>query len=183
MQKEISIGKAYNELVMASFGQFQIGVLSAQTNAIRQFCPAKTSAKTAVAMREYDSIGWLFQHNYHLGWLQAVAVEPLENPGPFKITPRLGVAIPLSFEVRSDHPLPPAITSLSCFSCKFPETISPYYAIFRKMRPRYVKVFPFSGTATMPQTLRQFIKAEATFVTENRQNLVQVPFYKSNFGL
>ena len=179
MQKESLIGKVYDELVLASFGQFQIAVLSTKADVITRFC----STKLPAAKREYESIGWLFNKNYHLGWLQAIEVQPLENSGLFKIMPRLGVAIPLSFEVRSDQPLPQVISSLSCFSCIFPETISPYWAIFREMRPRYVKVFAFNQTASIPETLRQFMKAEEAFVTENRQHLVQVPFYKSNFCL
>ena len=86
MQTESLIRKDYNELVLASFGSFQIAVLSAKTNVGMQFC----SAKIGVARREYESRGWLFHQNYHLGWLQAIAVEPLENSGPFKIAPAFG---------------------------------------------------------------------------------------------
>ncbi|MDJ0706622.1 MAG: hypothetical protein QNJ46_25405 [Leptolyngbyaceae cyanobacterium MO_188.B28] len=179
MPNKILIERTLDELVLASFGQFQIGVLSTQTKAVNQFC----LGKALIARRQYESIGWLFHKDCHLGWIQALEIQPLENPGPFKIAPRLGAAIPTSFEVRSERPLPEAISDLSCFSCLVPEEISPYCTVFRKMRPRYVKAFAFTAPTAMAKTLRQFMQAEEAFVAENRQRLVQVPFYKSSFGL
>lgn len=162
----------YDELVLVSFGQFQIGFLSTKVDAIKQLC----SFKVLVSERKYESIGWLFHNNCHLGWLQAIEVQPKVGSAYFNMAPQVEPETPLSFEVISDQPLPKEITSLSHHSCLFPENIAPYCTIFRRLRPNRIKVCPLTKTIALHESLKQFLRTEEALISNSHTRSLSSSF-------
>ncbi|NEQ53539.1 MAG: hypothetical protein F6K11_25950 [Leptolyngbya sp. SIO3F4] len=131
--------KVFNEIVVASFEGFQIAIPSG-----KEVIPRKIfSSWVPLPQRIYDSKGVLIWNGRSFFSLSELRISNLfKRPSPFPEIRRLAKGIPISFEVRSQKPLPLGIKKHATLSCCFLEETTIYHSIFRNIRPQRVKVIP-----------------------------------------
>lgn len=170
----------FNEVVLADFCSLQIAVLTRTTLVHQRIF----SAYVPVPQRRYQSQGWLIFNGQITSTLENLVIEPIgAKDSPFDIVQRIGPAIPLSFEVKSALPLPALLSAQAAFAFELPNADFSFHSIFRQMRPRFVRIYPFREIATLSMQAKQLLSEEALFVTNHCHRLRQVPFYRDCFGL
>lgn len=169
-----------NEIAIADLKHFQI-VVPTTAKLINR---AVLSAQIPVPERYYQKQGWLIYNQQLTAHLEALTIDSIfPKDSPFKPIHRLSSGVPISFQVRSSCPLTPQIAAQAAFTTQLPETDHPYYAVFRQVKPRFVKIYPFRATMRLLQDVEQTLVAESRFVSQNQEQLSQVSFYKNAFDL
>lgn len=170
----------FNEVVIADFGPFQVAIPSKTTLTNRQIF----SAQMRVPQRQYQSQGWFIYNGQPIAALDDLVIGSASTEdSPFSPIQRIAPAIPVSFEVKSARPLPGKLYAQATLTCEIPDADFPFFSIFRQVRPRFVKVYPFRKIANLSTQVTQLLTDEARFVETNRHQLKQVPFYKAQFEL
>lgn len=107
------------------------------------------------------------------------------DKGNCKPIKRLAPGVPIAFEASSHHPLPLNILASASFSYQFEGEASSYASVFRKLRPRFVRIYPIQRfhKKTILDKVKQFLVEETKFVTDNREQLKLNPFYHEKFHL
>ncbi len=143
--------QSFREIAIASLGSMIIVVPTDRTGDPM----VKNPLRQQTSKRIYSEKGWLFEGDHWIGLLQGVHFEPFCPPdSPFKLSPRLSLGIPVSFEVSSNHPLPKSIAKQAAFLYQFDQEPGTYYGIFQKMIPQLVCIYPFVS----PQLFREQIR-------------------------
>ena len=165
------------EIAIANFGSWQIAVPTASVLVEKQIF----SATVLIPERSYFSEGWAIYQEQNVAKLSGLEVRP-SSPADSSFTAplRLGPGIPLDFELQNHQPLPAKMTQAAKFACNYGET---YFSVFRSIRPRFVRIYPFTSRLSLPHAVRQLLAAERAFVAEHRDRLQQVPFYCESFDL
>lgn len=170
----------FDEVAIANFGPFQIAVLTATQVVERPIF----SAHIPVPERTYQSQGWLIHHYQLIAHLDGLRINPIFSAnGPFKPLCRLAPAIPVSFEINSSQTLPAQVIDQATLVCEFHNVEFPYHAVFRNVSPHYVRIYPFNQQADLLRNTKQLLADEAAFVTQNREQLKKVAFFRSRFKL
>lgn len=170
----------FNEVVIADLGSFQIAVLTTTQLVQRPIF----SARVPVPERTYQTQGWLIHNQHMIAHLDGLQIGPIfSDDGPFNPLRRLAPAVPLSFEVHSSHALPSQVTQQAAFACQIQTADFPYHTIFRHISPHFVRIYPFGQRTNLLKIVKQLLADEADFVSQNREQLKQVPFFQTRFGL
>lgn len=132
----------FNEVAIAKFKGFQIAIPS-RTEVI----PRKIfSTWVPLPKRIYHTKGgiiWDRQLSFSLAELKIQNL--FTRSSLFPELKRLAVGIPISFEIRSDQPLPKSIGKQAMLTCCMSEEDNLYYSVFRDVIPEFVKIFPFQS--------------------------------------
>ncbi|MEM1280575.1 MAG: hypothetical protein AAGG53_11295 [Cyanobacteria bacterium P01_H01_bin.152] len=171
----------FDEIAIADFGAFQLAVPTTAT-------PPEMALKTRclVHSRQYDREGWVIYGDRIVGTLSELDIgQTPSSPGICPPIQRFGPAIPVGFEVCSDQPLPKAIGQLALFACFGHDARAPYCTVFRKVSPRFTRVYAVSSWQhfRVVDQVRRLLTEESQFIATNREHLRQVPFYRERFGL
>ena len=170
----------FDEVSIANLGFCQIIVPSS----IQLTPKCLGQAEVLVPKRIYATEGQIVVDGEEVAVLQELKFEAIVSDGtPFKISPRLGPAIPLSFESRSETSLPQSLMKFAIMTCKIPKTVYPFYAIFRRIKPRFVRTYEAVSALSTKNIVRIMLAEEIRFVAENYSHLRSVPFYREQYGL
>ncbi|MEL6553541.1 MAG: hypothetical protein AAFQ63_08795 [Cyanobacteria bacterium J06621_11] len=170
----------FNEVAIADFNQFQIAVLT-KAQSINRYI---FSVPVSVPERLYQTQGWLIFNQQVVAQINNLKIGLVfSKSSPFKSVRRLAPSIPIFFEVRSCQPLPAQLQSRSAFSCQLPNSDFPYHTVFRCLSPRFVRLYPFNAGSSLVENVKCMLAERDSFITQNYEQLKQVPFYQKNFGL
>ena len=129
----------FNEIVIASFGHFQIAIPSGKKIVSQKIF----SSWIPLPQRVYDNKGVLVWNRRSFFSLSELKISNLfQKPSPFPELKRLAKGIPVSFEVRSQTPLPSDIKNYAILSCSFLEETTIYHSVFQNISPQRVKILP-----------------------------------------
>ncbi|WP_017326919.1 hypothetical protein [Synechococcus sp. PCC 7336] len=178
--QSVSIAGAISEVAIADLGGFQV-VVPTSTIASE---PRTTFQQVSVRKRIYDSQGWIVSDGRIAATLHSLKVGAIAPAGlPFAPIERIAPAVPLHFEVKTIRPLSAAIARWACFQFQYHGQMHCFNTVFRNMKAQFVKVYPFEDVLTVAETVQQLLKDEYQFVSDRRESLARVPFYRERFGL
>lgn len=170
----------FDEVAIATFKDFQIAVLTT-THSVKRTIG---SIVFPVSERQYANKGWLVSDRQITATLDGLEIGAIfADTSPFKPIQRLSAAIPISFEVHTRQSLPQQITQHAMLTCQLQGEAHPYHSIFRKITPRFVRIYPFLGIHHLIFAVNQFLAEETIFITQHSHCLKQVPFYQHYFNL
>ncbi|MEO0948958.1 MAG: hypothetical protein AAFY11_12605 [Cyanobacteria bacterium J06641_5] len=165
------------EVAIASFGAWQIAIPTDRIVVEKQVF----SATIPIPERSYLSQGWVIDRKQPIATLEGLAIRSaVAVDSPFRMPLRLGPGVPLDFELQSHQPLPAKIATAARFACN---CAGKYYAVFRSMRPRFVRIYPFASENSIADAVRQLLAAEQALIADRGNLLKQVPFYCESFNL
>lgn len=137
-----------------------------------------------VPKRLYASEGWMVASGETISALHGLAFDTnIADGTPFKLSQRLGPGIPISFESRSMRSLPASLLAQATVSCWFPETSIPFYSVFHELKPRFVRVYPWTKCIPLSEIVAMMLADEKQFLEANYTRLRTIPFYQEQFGL
>ncbi|MEM9008092.1 MAG: hypothetical protein AAGE59_31865 [Cyanobacteria bacterium P01_F01_bin.86] len=170
----------FDEIAIVDLTYYQIAVLTAT----QIFNNCKLSTQTSVFKRYYQNQGWLIYKNQIISHFDQLKIDTIfpENSS-FKPIQRLAPSIPISFEIRSSQPLPNHLLCQAFLICELPKTDFPHHAVFYRVLPRFVKVYPFKEYDSLLEKVSQMLAAKDLFISQNFKQLKRIPFYQQNFGL
>lgn len=165
------------EVAIANFGTWQVAIPTDSNLVERQIF----SAVVPVPERSYLSRGWATDREQMIANLEGLAIRPaVTTNSPANLPLRLGPGVPLDFELQSHQPLPTKIARTATMACSFGGI---HYAVFRGIRPRFVRIYPFAGQDSVADAVRQLLEAERAFIVEHGDRLKEIPFYCESFDL
>ena len=170
----------FDEIAIADLAHCQIAVLTTTRTTNRG-----TSLGQRIAPRRlYQTQGWLSYRHQIIAHFDELKVGSIFTHNlPLKSIQRIAPAVPISFQVKSSQPLPTQVCAQSTFVCELPKTDFPYHAVFRQIRPRFVRIYPFEGIASLLEKVAKMLQDRDYFIAENYQQLKRVPFYQDSFKL
>ena len=132
--------------------------------------------------RIFSDHGWIHYHGNIIGTLQGLHLtSPSHRQTSLFLKPKISVGCPLSFEVSSDQPLPPVFTDRAVFCYQFNPRVSQHLALFKDVRPRFVRIYPLKTTATLVDQIQTFLQEEAHFLAAHQQDFNAQEFYQQHF--
>ncbi|MEM9567937.1 MAG: hypothetical protein AAF974_06475 [Cyanobacteria bacterium P01_E01_bin.34] len=170
----------FSQVVVANLKYCQIAIpTTTQLVAKRIF-----STPVDIPERIYAAEGWMIVDGQTAATIQSLQISPLGGDNsPFSVHPHLGPAVPITFEAVRLKALPASISSEATFVCKLPDEIRPFYSMFRQVKPRFVRVYPFGSARSLTDIVQSFLIEEKDFVLQNSSQLRNVPFYRDEFRL
>lgn len=170
----------FSEVAIAALDNFQIAVPST----MKTFWRGVASLQIPISKRCYQAHGWLIYRLHIIAHFDELKIGTASSENcPFSPIKRLAPAIPISFEVKSSHPLPTQLTSQAAFKCELSDADFPYHTVFREMPPHFVRVYPFICNESLLKHVQQMLSAKESFIAENYHQLKQIPFYRKAFNL
>lgn len=170
----------FEEAVFANFRTFQIAIPCCTAFERRRIF----SSSILVPKRTYSTIGWLLFDRAIVALLTHISIQAIASPDlPFKPILHLGSGVPVDFEARSETQLPSEVSSRARLSCQMERSPAPVCTIFRHLRPRFVRVYPFRGMDEIVKTNQNMLAEEDLFLNQNFSQLQHSAFYREQFCL
>lgn len=118
--------------------------------------------------RVYRDHGWAFFQDQIIGNLTGLQLDPLISPKSSRSQyPRLEVGQPLSFELNSQGLIPEAIAQRALFQYQFNPDPTLHYALFQKVIPQFIRIYPLRSTASLSTLTKKFLQ-EKNIVFKSR---------------
>ena len=170
----------FDEIAIASFSVFQVAIPSGKKHENQKFF----SSEIPVPYRIYSPFGWMIFEKEIIAIIDHIQIQAIgSNKLPFKPILHFGCAVPVSFEARSERQLPDSVKSEAKFSCQFEYGQDPFCTVFRLIRPRFVRVYPFKGVSEIISTVGTMLADEQSFLNQNSKYLQNNDFYREQFSL
>ena len=178
--QSIEFDASFGEMAIADLAQFQI-MIPTEVIKLRK---SNTPLGLSISERIYADKGWVYQSGRMLGKVQGLRLHSIAmDSSPFKITPRLSAGIPISFEMSAHHPFSEAIAAKALFRYQFEQEPGFYYALFKDIKPRFVRIYPLQSSSPLEKLAEQFLHDEDTFIQRHQAQLMTVDFYREQFNL
>ena len=170
----------YREIAIADLDSFQIMI---PTDTVKSRKP-KNPLGFSTPRRIYSDNGWVHLQGQIVGQVQGLRLKSIVgDDSPFKISPRLSIGIPASFEICSQQALPVAIAAKALFLYQFEQKPGFHYALFQDVRPRFVRIYPSQSSSALVGLIEQFLIDEGDFIHQRQSQLSNVDFYREQFNL